>query len=181
MSAGESAAPDSEPGAVAADGAPGEQLHGAALWGLPGQQSVHPERDTYLSTVEALRRDGYWVCVDLCAVDYLGFAAPRPLPPGVDAERFEVVAGLLDPSARRRLRVRVQVPEADPRVASLSHLHPGVENHERETYDLFGIVFEGNPDLTRILLPDDWVGHPLRKDYSVGRIPVQFKGAPAPR
>ncbi len=156
-------------------------VHGALLWGEPAQQSLLPDRDAYPEVMAALRQDGYWVCTDLCAVDYLGFAARRPLPAGVRPERFEVVANLLDPTARRRLRVRVQVPESDPRLASMAHLHPGVENHERETFDLFGIVFEGHPDLSRILMPDDWDGHPLRKDFAVGRIPVQFKGAPAAR
>lgn len=152
-------------------------LQGCASWGEPPHESLLPDRGSYLEVISALRGDGYWVLSDLCGVDYLGFAAPRPLPPEIPAERFEVVANLLDPTARRRVRVRVQVPEEDPRIDSVSHLHPGAENHERETFDLFGIVFEGHPDPSRILLPEDWVGHPLRKDYATGRIPVQFKGA----
>ena len=79
------------------------------------------------------------------------------------------------------MRVRVQVPGADAVVDSLFDLYPGVEAMEREAYDLFGIVFDGHPDMTRILMPEDWEGHPLRKDYGVGRVPVQFKGAPGPR
>jgi NADH:ubiquinone oxidoreductase subunit C len=74
-----------------------------------------------------------------------------------------------------------EVPEGEPSVPSLTPMFPGVELAEREVYDLFGITFEGHPDLTRILMPDDWEGHPLRKDYGVGRIPVQFKGAPPAR
>jgi NADH-quinone oxidoreductase subunit C len=171
----------SEAAGAAAEAPANETLYGSPVWGEVPQRSVLPDRDRYPEVMAALRRDGYWVCVDLCGVDYLGFDAPRPLLGGVRPERFEVVANVLDPRARRRLRVRVQVPESDPRIASMAHLHPGVENHERETYDLFGIVFEGHPDLTRILLPDDWEGHPLRKDFSVGRIPVQFKGAPTAR
>ncbi len=100
---------------------------------------------------------------------------------GVEPERFEVVANLLDPTERSRVRIRIQVPESDPTVASLTSLHPGVDFHERETFDLFGIRFEGHPHLTRILMPDDWEGHPLRKDYAVGRIPVQFKATGAAR
>jgi NADH-quinone oxidoreductase subunit C len=95
----------------------------------------------------------------------------------VQAERFEVVANLLSMQRRERLRVRVQVPESDPVLASLFDLHPGTEAMEREAFDMFGISFSGHPDLTRILMPEDWDGHPLRKDYAQGRIPVQFKGA----
>ncbi len=78
-----------------------------------------------------------------------------------------------------RIRVRVQVPEDDPNLPSLTHIYPGTENMEREIYDMFGISFLGNPDLTRILMPDEWQGHPLRRDYAVGQVPVQFKGAPS--
>ena len=88
---------------------------------------------------------------------------------------------LLSLSQRRRARVRVQVPESDPVVASLWDLYPGAEAMEREVFDMYGIRFEGHPDLTRILMPEDWEGHPLRKDYGVGRVPVQFKEAPGPR
>jgi NADH-quinone oxidoreductase subunit C len=155
-------------------------VHGAPASLSKGQLVVHPDRAGYLDLVHALRDDGYQMCVDLTAVDYLT-ADQRPLPPGIDAERFEVVVSLLSFLEPRRIRLRVQVPEHDPRIPSLFELHPGTEVHEREAYDMFGIVFEGHPDLTRILMPDDWEGHPLRKDYGIGRIPVQFKGAPGPR
>ena len=68
------------------------------------------------------------------------------------------------------------MPGGDPVVPSLFDVHPGTEAPEREVFDLFGIRFDGHPDLTRILMPEDWVGHPLRKDYGIGSIPVQFKG-----
>ena len=100
---------------------------------------------------------------------------------GVVGERFEVVVNLLSLSQVRRVRVRVQVPAGDAVVPTLFDLYPGTEAMEREAYDLLGIVFTGHPDMTRILLPEDWEGHPLRKDYGVGRVPVQFKGAPGPR
>jgi NADH-quinone oxidoreductase subunit C len=87
-----------------------------------------------------------------------------------------VVVILISQAAKERVRLRVQVPESDPTVPSLFDVHPGTEAMEREVFDLFGISFEGHPDLTRILMPEDWVGHPLRKDEAVGRIPVQFKG-----
>jgi NADH-quinone oxidoreductase subunit C len=120
--------------------------------------------------------DGFTMCVDLTAVDYLTHPG-RTLPEGVQAERFEVVANLLSMQRRERLRVRVQVPESDPILRSMFELFPGTEAMEREVFDMFGISFDGHPDLTRILMPEDWDGHPLRKDYAQGRIPVQFKGA----
>ncbi|MEY3147960.1 MAG: hypothetical protein RL688_1179, partial [Actinomycetota bacterium] len=80
-------------------------------------------------------------------------------------------------ASRDRIRLRVQVPESDTTIASLFDLWPGTEAMEREVFDMFGISFDGHPDLTRILMPEDWDGHPLRKDYEIGRIPVQFKGA----
>jgi NADH-quinone oxidoreductase subunit C len=91
------------------------------------------------------------------------------------AERFEVAVNLTNLRDAQRIRVRVQVPGDDPTIASLYDLYPGTEAMEREAYDLMGVVFTGHPDLTRILLPEEWVGHPLRKDESTGRIPVQFK------
>ena len=120
------------------------------------------------------------MCADLCAVDYLSHPGRR-VPDDVTAERFEVVVNLLSLSMKRRVRVRLQVPEADPSVPTLFDLYPGTEAMEREAYDMHGIVFAGHPDLTRILMPEDWEGHPLRKDYGVGRVPVQFKEAPGPR
>jgi NADH-quinone oxidoreductase subunit C len=88
---------------------------------------------------------------------------------------------LVDHTERTRLRLRVQVPADDASLPSLAGLHPGVENPEREAFDMFGIDFPGHPDLSRILMPDEWEGHPLRKDYAVGRIPVQFKGVSSAR
>ena len=143
---------------------------------------VFVPRDQLASVVMELRDEhGYNMCVDVTAVDYAAFEAPRHLPDGVDPERFEVVVGLLSMRDRTRLRVRVQVPADDPTVPSLFDVHPGTEALEREVFDMFGIRFEGHPDLTRILMPEDWIGHPLRKDYAIGRIPVQFKAAPGPR
>jgi NADH-quinone oxidoreductase subunit C len=148
--------------------------------GRPHQEVVFPARDAYLEVVRGYRDAGFEMCADLCAVDYLTHPG-RPLPEGTVGERFEVVANLLSLSQALRVRVRVQVPESDPVVASIFDVYPGVEAMEREAFDLLGIVFAGHPDLTRILMPEDWEGHPLRKDYGVGRVPVQFKGAPGPR
>jgi NADH-quinone oxidoreductase subunit C len=151
-----------------------------AAVGLGGETVGFVSRDRYLDAVTALKDDGYEVCVDVCAVDYLGHPG-RALPEGVAPERFEVVCNLLSLSKKERTRLRVQVPEDDCVVDSLFSLYPGTEAMEREVYDLMGVVFAGHPDLTRILMPEDWEGHPLRKDYGVGRVPVQFKEAPGPR
>jgi NADH-quinone oxidoreductase subunit C len=169
------APPESEP-EPEPEPEPPPTLHGAPLSESRGQTVVHPDRAQYLDLVRALKDDGFVMCVDLCGVDYL-LKANRPLPDGVAPERFEVSVNLLSLAERRRIRVRVQVPEDDPRLPSIYELHPGSEAMEREAYDMFGIVFDGHPDLTRILMPDDWEGHPLRKDYGIGRIPVQFKQA----
>jgi NADH-quinone oxidoreductase subunit C len=147
---------------------------------VASDEVVFPARHRYVSLVSEYRDGGFEMCADLCAVDYLS-APARPLPDGVQAERFEVVVNLLSLSQARRTRVRVQVPESDPTLPTLFDLYPGVEAMEREAYDLFGIDFLGHPDMTRILMPEDWEGHPLRKDYGVGRVPVQFKDAPGPR
>ena len=145
---------------------------------MTGQDVLHVARDEYLDTVKRLVDDGYTMCIDLTGVDYLELPG-RSLPDGIVAERFEVVVNLLDMRERRRIRLRVQVPEADAVVPTLFDVYPGTEAMEREVFDMFGIEFADHPDLTRILMPEDWIGHPLRKDFDVGRIPVQFKGANA--
>jgi NADH-quinone oxidoreductase subunit C len=158
--------------------APGPELvHGAPVSLSRGQRCVHPSREQYLDLIGALRdEDEYRMCVDLTACDYLQNPL-RGLPDGIAPERFEVVVNLLSLKHQARIRVRVQVPESDPMLPSLYATYPGTEALEREVYDLFGIVFADHPDLSRILMPDDWEGHPLRKDYGIGRIPVQFKEA----
>ncbi|HUY21360.1 MAG TPA: NADH-quinone oxidoreductase subunit C [Acidimicrobiales bacterium] len=145
-----------------------------------GHDIVFPSRAGYHDAVAAHRAAGFEMLADLTAVDYLGHPG-RALPDGVAAERFELVVALLSVSQPRRVRVRVQVPEDDAVVASLWDLYRGAEAMEREAFDMFGIWFTGHPDLTRILMPEDWEGHPLRKDFGVGRVPVQFKQAPGPR
>jgi NADH-quinone oxidoreductase subunit C len=165
------AAPTAEPDAAAPT-----ELHGCPLVESFGQQVLFVPRERYLAVAKALLADGYEMASDLTAVDYLD-APGRPLPAGVDGERFEVVVVLLALEHRRRIRLRVQVPADDPSVATLFDLYPGTEAMEREVFDMFGITFTDHPDLTRILMPEDWDGHPLRKDYEIGRIPVQFKGA----
>jgi NADH-quinone oxidoreductase subunit C len=87
---------------------------------------------------------------------------------------------MLSITHNRRLRVEVSVPDADPHIPSLVDVYPANDWHERETWDFFGIVFDGHPALTRIEMPDDWKGHPQRKDYPLGGIPVEYRGATIP-
>ena len=122
----------------------------------------------------------FTMCVDVTAVDHL-LTGSRHIAPGVAPERFEVVANFLSHTRNRRIRLICEVPESDPTVPSLTGVYSGANFPERETYDLYGITFDGHPDLTRILMPDDWHGHPLRKDDAPGRVPVTFKGDPSPR
>jgi NADH-quinone oxidoreductase subunit C len=157
-----------------ADTDAGTERHGVPVVASRGVDVLLPPVDDYLRVVEALRDEGFDLCVDVTAVDYLTHPG-RPLPEGVVPERYEVVVNLLSLERRERVRVRVQVPEGDPTVPSLFGLYPGTEAPEREVFDMFGIVFDGHPDLTRILMPEDWEGYPLRKDFAIGRIPVQFK------
>ena len=153
-----------------------ERLHDQLVTFSRGQTTLHVGRTDLVDLVKRLRDDeGFNVCIDVTAVDYLTYESPRHLPPGVEPERFELVVSLLSHASRSRLRLRVQVPETDAAVPTLFDVHPGTEAMEREVYDMFGIRFDGHPDPSRILMPEDWEGHPLRKDYAVGRIPVQFK------
>ena len=148
----------------------------------PGGTTVlYPPPGRLVEVVGALRDEGYEQCLDLCGVDYLGAPPRNDLPPEVSPERFEVVVTLVSHAERARLRLRVQVPEGDPCLPTLFDLFPGTENPEREVFDMFGISFEGHPDMTRILMPEDWEGHPLRKDYAVGTVPVRFKASGDPR
>ena len=93
---------------------------------------------------------------------------------------LHAVYHLLSITHNRRIRLEVSAPDADPHVPSLCAVYPTNDWHERETYDFFGIVFDGHPALTRIEMPDDWQGHPQRKDYPLGGIPVEYKGARVP-
>ncbi len=155
-----------------------ELLHGVPVTESCGQRVAHPRPDQLPDLVRALRDDTYLMCLDVSGVDYLTHHR-RDLPEGVQPERFELVVIVISHHHRDRIRLRVQVSENDPVVPSLFEIHPGTEAMEREVFDMFGISFDGHPDLTRILMPEDWDGHPLRKDYGIGRIPVQFKDAPS--
>lgn len=146
-----------------------------------GQSVVYVDRAALGDVTRFLRDDERFTqCADVTAVDHSA-DVERVAIPGVAAERFEVVVNLLSHPRNARIRLICEVPESDPTVPSVTPLFPGASFPEREAYDMFGITFEGHPDLTRILLPDDWDGHPLRKDDHPARIPVTFKGDPAPR
>jgi len=100
--------------------------------------------------------------------------------PNDRGRELHAVYPLLSVTHNRRLRVEVTCPDSDPRIPSIVSIYPTNDWHERETYDFFGIVFDGHPALTRIEMPDDWLGHPQRKDYPLGGIPVEYKGAEVP-
>ncbi|HJS72408.1 MAG TPA: NADH-quinone oxidoreductase subunit C [Acidimicrobiia bacterium] len=132
-----------------------------------GQDVARVPLEQWGEFARAAREAGFEFCSDVTAVDWLRH---RP-------ERFEVVANLLSMSHKTRLRMTTTVGREEPSVESLTPIWPGAGFAEREVFDMFGIVFEGHPDLTRILMPDDWEGHPLRKDFGVGSVPVQFKAS----
>jgi NADH-quinone oxidoreductase subunit C len=118
--------------------------------------------------LSGLKGDGYRLLVFLTCIDHLADAS-REWP-----DRYELVYQLRNMETREQLRVRTFVGGDQPRIDSVYDLFPPADWDERETYDLFGIVFTDHPDLTRILMPDDWVGHPLRRDYPVGGEVVEF-------
>ncbi len=99
---------------------------------------------------------------------------------GADGERLHVVYHLTSMTFRRRIRLEVALTTADPHVPSVTPVYPTADWQERETWDMFGIIFDGHPALTRILMPDDWEGFPQRKDYPLGGVPVEYKGASIP-
>lgn len=151
-----------------------ELFHGFVLSRNFDQKVLHVPREELVKLVRSMREQGWLQLIDITGVDYLAHRR-SDLPDGIAPERFEVVVNLISHRDRDRMRIRVQVPESDPTVPSLYEIFPGCEASEREVFDMFGITFEGHPDLTRILMPEDWDGYPLRKDYGIGRIPVQFK------
>jgi NADH-quinone oxidoreductase subunit C len=119
---------------------------------------------------KALRDDAHLrfeMCVSVSGVHY----------PGSTGEELHVSFDLLSITHNRRIRLEVGLPDGEPHVPSLVSVYPHTDWHERETWDMFGVIFDGHPGLTRILMPDDWVGHPQRKDYPLGGIPVEYKGA----
>ena len=126
---------------------------------------VSVDRADVVGFVTSARDAGFETFIDLCAVDHY-----------TREPRFDVVVNLLSMQYAKRLRIVVGLTNDDPVMPSLTGIFAGANFYEREAWDLFGVGFTGHPDLTRLLLPDEWVGHPLRKDEGVGSVPIQFKG-----
>jgi NADH-quinone oxidoreductase subunit C len=138
-----------------------------------GEITFYAGRDHLIALLWALRDDEslrFELASSVSGVDY-GPGVPR---------RLHVVYELTSMTYRRRIRVEVAVGAEDAHVPSAVAVYPTADWHEREIWDMFGIVFSGHPGLTRILMPDDWIGHPQRKDYPLGGIPVEYKGAEIP-
>ncbi len=131
-----------------------------------GQNVARIATEGLVEFVSSAREAGFNMFIDVTAVDY---HRQRPEP------RFDLVISLLSLEANLRLRVLVGLASDSTVAPSITGIYPGASYFEREVYDLFGITFTGHPDLTRILMPDDWEGHPLRKDSPVGSVPVQFR------
>ncbi len=130
-------------------------------------------REHLVPVVQALRDDP-----DLRFELFSGVSGVHyPDDPG---RELRAVYHLLSVTHNRRVRLEVAAPDIDPHIPSVVEVYPGADWHERETWDFFGIIFDGHPALTRIEMPDDWPGHPQRKDYPLGGIPVEYKGATIP-
>jgi NADH-quinone oxidoreductase subunit C len=140
-----------------------------------GELTLHVRREALLEVARSLRDDPatrFEMLTSVSGVDYLGVD-----PTG---RRLHSVAHLLSMTHRRRMRLEVSVTVEDPHVPSLAPIYPTADWLEREAYDFFGIIYDGHPGLTRIMMPDDWEGHPQRKDYPLGGVPVEYKGAQVP-
>jgi NADH-quinone oxidoreductase subunit C len=138
-----------------------------------GELTFHVRREHLLSVAQRMRDDpalAFVVCTGVSGVHY-------PLDEG---RELHAVYHLLSITHNRRVRLEVSVPDSDPHIPSAVSVYPNNNWHERETWDFFGIIFDGHPALTRIEMPDDWRGHPQRKDYPLGGIPVEYRGATVP-
>jgi NADH-quinone oxidoreductase subunit C len=138
-----------------------------------GDLTFYVRREQLRAVASKLRDEptlAFEMCLGVSGVHY----------PAEAGEELRAVYHLLSITHNRRLRVEVTVPDADPHVPSLVDIYPTCNFHERETWDFFGLIFDGHPALTRIEMPDDWRGHPQRKDYPLGGIPVEYRGATIP-
>ena len=137
------------------------------------EMTLFVRREHLLEVVRALRDDDdlrFEMCLGCSGVHF----------PADAGRELHAVYPFLSITHNRRLRVEVTCPDDDPHIPSIVSVYPANDWHEREAYDFFGIVFDGHPALTRIEMPDDWPGHPPRKDYPLGGIPVEYKGAQIP-
>ena len=157
-------------------GATGDTAYGSAVERVVvdrGELTLHIRREALPVVARALRDDPalrFEMCTGVSGVHF----------PGEAGRELHAVYHLLSITHNRRVRLEVSAPDDDPRIPSVVETWPAADWHERETWDMFGIVFEGHPSLTRILMPDDWPGHPQRKDYPLGGIPVEYKGGTVP-
>ena len=136
-----------------------------------GELTLHVKREKLVEVAMILRdKLKFEMCMGVNGVHY----------PEQTGRELHAVYPLLSLTKNQRIRLEVSVPDADAHIPSVVEVWAGNNWHERETYDMFGIIFDGHPGLTRILMPDDWEGHPQRKDYSLGGIPVEYKGATTP-
>ncbi len=138
-----------------------------------GELTLHIAPQRIKDVCQVMRdSDGlrFELCSSVSGVDYLG----------TDDRRLHTVYQLTSMTYRRRVRLEAAVTAEDPHLPSVTSVYPTADWQERETYDMFGIIYDGHPGLTRILMPDDWEGHPQRKDYPLGGIPVEYKGAEIP-
>jgi NADH-quinone oxidoreductase subunit C len=138
-----------------------------------GEITFHVAREHLATLAQHLRDDAHLrfeFCSSVSGVHY----------PADQGRELHAVYHLQSMTHNRRIRLEVSVPDSDPHLPSVVATYPTADWHERETYDMFGIIFDGHPALTRILMPDDWPGHPQRKDYPLGGIAVEYKGATIP-
>jgi NADH-quinone oxidoreductase subunit C len=138
-----------------------------------GELTLHIKPERIAEVCQAMRDDEalrFELCTSVSGVDYLGS----------DDRRLHVVYHLTSMTYRRRIRLECAVSVEDPHLPSVTSVYPTADWQERETYDMFGVIFDGHPNLTRILMPDDWEGFPQRKDYPLGGVPVEYKGAEIP-
>ncbi|TQM64335.1 NADH-quinone oxidoreductase subunit C [Humibacillus xanthopallidus] len=139
-----------------------------------GEMTVHVRREHLLAVARVLRDDPslrFEIVTGVSGVHY---------PDRAGQELHAVYHFLSITHGGRRVRVEVSCPDDDRHIPSIVSVYPANDWHERETWDMFGIEFDGHPALTRILMPDDWPGHPQRKDYPLGGVPVEYKGATIP-
>jgi len=136
-----------------------------------GELTLHVKREKLVEVAFVLRdKLRFEMCLGVNGVHY----------PDQSGRELHAVYPLLSITHNRRVRIEVSCPDADPHIPSVVEVWAGNNWHERETYDMFGIIFDGHPALTRILMPDDWQGHPQRKDYALNGIAVEYKGAETP-